>query len=110
MTVIESQFVRAWCRHRRFTLIELLVVIAVIAILTSLLLPALGQAKHASRRIHCINNLKQISMAFHLCIDDYENSLLLYGQTGARGDRTFAGYEWEIAVDPWLGIDWKSLP
>jgi len=77
---------------RGFTLIELLVVIAIIAILASLLLPALSRAKGKAQIVKCANNLKQFYLACHIYADDYNDRLP--DNANPNGDTAY--WPWDI--------------
>lgn len=75
-----------------FTLIELLVVIAIIAILAAMLLPTLSRAKEAGKRISCLNNLRQLSLASQMYVDDSQGYYPPRSQTNRWPNALYDNY------------------
>jgi prepilin-type N-terminal cleavage/methylation domain-containing protein/prepilin-type processing-associated H-X9-DG protein len=96
-------------KRKGFTLVELLVVIAIIAILMAILMPALNRVREQGKRAVCLNNLRQLMLAWILYADENEDNIVNGGPLpGPRGhghaDKGSSwGHDGEL---PWVGVAW----
>ena len=94
-------------KRRGFTLIELLVVIAIIALLMALLLPALEKAREQAKRVICLNNLHQLTLAWMMYADENDGRIVNGAPLGREGlaDPGTGDHANEI---PWIGRAWAG--
>src|SRR5437588_2990917 len=90
-------------RSRGFTLIELLVVIAIIAILAAILFPVFAQAREAARKTSCLSNMKQVTLAALMYMQDYDETL--NGPALRRCGQQATQYS-----NYWWGRNWMTWP
>jgi len=80
-------------KRRGFTLIELLVVIAIIAVLAAILFPVFSRAREKARQASCLSNVKQLSLAFEMYSQDYDECYP-GSPNGNGGNGVYGGWVW----------------
>jgi prepilin-type N-terminal cleavage/methylation domain-containing protein/prepilin-type processing-associated H-X9-DG protein len=99
--------VSPWVSARGFTLTELLVVIAIIAILASLLMPALTRSKASAKRVVCGGNLRQIALALDMYSSDYDQYPRVVGMLKAKTSSSVS--LWNALILPYMSTNLDSF-
>jgi prepilin-type N-terminal cleavage/methylation domain-containing protein len=94
--------------RRGFTLIELLVVIAIIALLLSILMPALTKAKKQAQGVICVSNLKQWGLTFSLFLNDNKGNFFVNPESWIDGLRPYYDKNADFRLCPAARV-WKNL-
>jgi prepilin-type N-terminal cleavage/methylation domain-containing protein len=97
-TAIHYRMKKILKQNAAFTLIELLVVIAIIAILAAMLLPALAAAKRKAQRINCVNNLKEVGLAFRVWEGDNGDQYPMSVSTSSGGAQSMVNSQTTTAT------------
>jgi prepilin-type N-terminal cleavage/methylation domain-containing protein/prepilin-type processing-associated H-X9-DG protein len=82
-------------RRGAFTLVELLVVIGIIALLLSILLPSLNQARENAKQVQCLNNLRQLGMAFMMYANEHKGNLPIRNTSNGAGHKQWDWIYWQ---------------
>lgn len=104
LAIFYSERVQQMKKEKAFTLIELLVVIAIIALLISVIVPALKKAKDAAKITMCKSNLRQLTMGMRLYAEDNDGK----APSMTAGTSYFAGDYWFYDIAPYLGSDYYA--
>ena len=88
--------------HKGFTLIELLIVIVIILLLAAILLPVFSEARKTAYQVVCLNNLKQIGIAFRLYSEDWSGYLPLFSHYGYDNPQCWPTL-WGAMIQPYIG-------
>jgi len=94
-------------KSKGFTLIELLVVIAIIAILAAILFPVFAQAKTAAKKISCLSNIKQVSLAHIMYANDYDDHVINPNDFQEAKSLETAQYPYAYAF--WWGVQFTDV-
>lgn len=102
-------------RNKAFTLIELLVVVAIIALLMSVLLPSLANAREQAKKVKCMSNLRQLGAAIFMYAQEYNGTMPICKASWQRGYSGPAFDWWDnpfnVRLLPYLNIvDPRTLP
>ncbi len=95
-------------RKKAFTLVELLVVIAIIALLMAILMPALNRVREQGKRVVCLSNLRQLTLAWIMYADENDDKLVNGDTREYEWDGAYVAGGYHYREKPWVDKDWEA--